>query len=812
MLGAAGWLGRSRTTWRADSLTLPFVPNYKPLVTGTPRLAIIGEAPGSEEVAQGQPFVGPSGQLLNRLLTKAGIMRATSYIGNVCQFRPPGNELSALPEHGPERTVSKDTLRRELADYKPDLIIALGETALTFLTNHTGISKWRGSLLPANPIVGMPPVRVLPSHHPAYVLRQWSWCPILQMDLKKAALEARTPNKPLPERTFLVQPGFEQAMAVLESLMQAKQIAFDIETVDSKMICLGLAPSPEYAIVIPFLERWSPWQETQLVRQCQRVLENPASEKFAHNAQFDMGVLAFYHGILPANVSMDTMIAHHVCYPELPKALAFLTSVYTREPYYKWEAHQTEGQGEAEWGQGVPREQLYRYNAKDCCVTFECALALQQELTDQQAWPGFKIDMQMLPLAMEMTLRGMGVDMPACVARRTEIEKQVLELDTQLTLAFGQSINTKSPKQMKELLYDKLKLPIQRNAEGTPTANADALLELARQFNLPQIRLLLKNRQARTKVSFFQPDLHPRTGRIHPGFNVAGTETGRWSSAASFLGGRNVMNIPEDCRSIYTADPGMTLVGWDKSAAEARVVAAKAFVSTGNQLYWNVIQGKQKIHVWFGLRLIERKICPQSIDYFLSHATNDNEWYYISKVSVHGFSYDLGPLKWSRIICKETDGEIVVPVAVAKRIKQALYEDLSSIPAWQTAIQAHLRASPDKSMVTAFGRRRQFFSRWGEEMFGEAYAFEPQSTVADDVACCLARVSSALPWMELLQQNYDSILGQVPEARADEALALMKSLVQQPMTIQSFDLKRTLELIIPVSMKVGKNWGEMKEL
>lgn len=523
------------------------VPNRFPVVTISPRIAIIGEAPGAEEEAAGIPFVGQSGRLLDGLLTQAKILRSGCFIGNVFQYRPPGNVIGSVMK-SPQWVECANRLNDDLGKFQPNLVIALGETALHHLTGKTGISNWRGSIM-ASPF-GMAPV--IPSHHPAYVLRQWSWYPILKLDLTKARTEADNP-KPLPKRELVICDDFTQAMSELYAIRAAPRVAFDIETVGSPPdpICIGFAASAERAIVIPFHGRHTELEEGHLLANIANLLEDPRVEKVAQNAQFDIGVMFYSRGIITQGLVMDTMLAHHACYPELPKSLAFQTSIYTREPYYKWEAHQTAGQGEAEWGQGVPRDQLWRYNAKDCCVTFEIAAALEKELIDLDAMPGFATDMRSLGLALEMTMRGLKVDPARCEARLKEIDEQIATASAELTETFG-PINTKSPKQMKELLYAKLKLPEQRGASGSVTTDADSLIELARQYPGKNLHLLLKERQLRTKRSFFDLDIS-RAGRLHAAYNVSGTETGRWSSSSSFLGGRNVMNLPDDCRDIYVA-------------------------------------------------------------------------------------------------------------------------------------------------------------------------------------------------------------------------------------------------------------------
>lgn len=256
------------------------------------------------------------------------------------------------------------------------------------------------------------------------------------------------------------------------------------------------------------------------------------------------------------------------------------------------------------------------------------------------------------------------------------------------------------------------------------------------------------------------------------------------------------------------------LVGWDKAQAEARVVAYKSWITTGDDSYKKLIEGKQKVHVWFGHRLVDHGVftcLKECIKGGLSEGQEGHSEYYISKVGVHANSYGLGPKKFCQLIAKETDGAITIQESKARRIKEVLYSEVPAIPKWQRAVVASLESNR-KVMVTAFGRSRIFFERWGEDLFGEAYAYEPQSTVADDVAQSILRVWNTLGYIEVLQQNYDSMLGQCNVEDKDRALTEMKPLVEQPITLWDFKHEKSCQMVIPVVMKWGPNWRDMEEL
>jgi uracil-DNA glycosylase family 4 len=501
---------------------------------------------------QGEPFVGFSGQLLNKAISKVGLLRSSCFIGNVHQYRPPNNKIEAVNKSSPEWHQGILTLRAELAAFDPDITVAFGETALKVLTERTGITRWRGSIT-ANTLLGNGVV--LATYHPAYVLRQYKWLPIMEFDLGKATHIAPTGKTWTPPlRTFEINPSFNRIMEYLHEAESAAFVSYDFETLrgNGLPLCLGFATSGNHSLCIPFGDCWTLTEEWEIWKAIERLMKSPV-KKVAHNSLYDNAVFAVWPKIWVNNLYMDTMLAIHACYPELPKKLAFATSIFTDEPYYKHEHKEAEEEeDEKGWSIKAPKDKLYVYNCKDCCVTYELVDKLSRELDETSSRRGYEIDMQSLPIALDMMLSGVKFDYEAASLRYAELEYEAECLSKLIAARFGREINTKSPKQMKELLYDELKLPPQLN-QGKVSSNVDAMLALAAKFpEKIELMMMLKNRQLRTKQSFFDIDVG-KDGRVHAGYNVAGTETGRWSSSSSILGGRNLMNIPEDCRDVYIA-------------------------------------------------------------------------------------------------------------------------------------------------------------------------------------------------------------------------------------------------------------------
>lgn len=321
-----------------------------------PNIVIVGEAWGEQEERQRSPFVGPSGWHLTQMLAEAGIHRADCYLTNCFNLRPPGgNDIENLcqkektdrpslkagkylrPEYYPEL----DRLYAEVRSAQPNLILALGGTAAWAFLHSGGISKIRGTVVGATQ--GVPGQKILPTYHPAAILREWSLRHVTVLDFIKAKRESAFPEIKRPERTVYIEPSFEEMEWFFnEHLIPAKRITFDIETMGNQITCIGFAPSPSTAIVIPFYDprkpkaSFYPTLEEELLAwdYVRRVLALP-QPKLAQNGLYDVTFLWKGYGIPVVNFDDDSMLCHHALQPECEKGLGFLGSVYTNEASWK---------------------------------------------------------------------------------------------------------------------------------------------------------------------------------------------------------------------------------------------------------------------------------------------------------------------------------------------------------------------------------------------------------------------------------------------------------------------------------------------
>lgn len=332
------------------------------------RIAIVGEAPGKEETIEGRPFVGPSGRLAHQTLRKLGIDPTTLLWTNVFSFQPPRNDPKrfcvrsrdvpagypqGVPALQPGWMVAPawlpevERLRAELLAFQPTVVLAFGNTACWALFGAPPkISSIRGSVALAQLV----PAKVVPTFHPAAVLRQAKLFPVFAADIHKAHFEATFSDivRPLRQIWIIDRPEeVESFVAALCAAPPATPIGVDIETStrggSRQITCVSVALDRERAIVVPIVNRdcpghhhWAdPADEIRCWRALMRLWAEPSIAKVLQNGGYDA---SWFWTLLRCPLRgwvHDALFAHHAGYPELRHGLGFLGSLYTSEPSWK---------------------------------------------------------------------------------------------------------------------------------------------------------------------------------------------------------------------------------------------------------------------------------------------------------------------------------------------------------------------------------------------------------------------------------------------------------------------------------------------
>ena len=314
------------------------------------KIVYIAEAPSTQEMIEGRPLAGPSGRIFNSLLHQVGLIRSNAYITNL--FDVPVYKPWQKPEiylentfetllWTPGRGFTSEALRfrnrlvQELEGCEAaNIFVTLGAPAMEALSDKRGILKHRGSVICSH-ILG--DRKMMPTIHPAATMRgQYLWRHLIAADLERAKREGEFPEIIRPAYRFSLNPTYDQIMTTLGWLIEDKPlIAVDTEVENSQMSLVSIAWNDLDCIVIGFDKSWQLEQHANIMLKFAQLMEDPDVPKIFQNNSFDRSFLLNVHKILVRGRIEDTMVKHHIMYPDFRKNLALLTSLYTDQPYYK---------------------------------------------------------------------------------------------------------------------------------------------------------------------------------------------------------------------------------------------------------------------------------------------------------------------------------------------------------------------------------------------------------------------------------------------------------------------------------------------
>jgi uracil-DNA glycosylase family 4 len=522
------------------------------------KLWFIGEAPGEEEEKYKKPFVGQSGEKLNQVLSACGVSRENVYVTNLSPYRPHGNKF----EHLRDTEILRDSienLQSRIVKYKPNCIALLGANPLEYIAGKQNINYYRGSVLPYIKD-GLYICKVIPTYHPAYILRVPEKYPIFQQDIRRICGDSKYPDLRYKERRYIIDPDPATLVEYVDQIYRKGMVTVDIESYKGSgekinIVCVGFGISDTLAICLP----WNSHNAFHI----KNILEESKIKKIFHFGAFDTEVF-YLNGINTRGYHFDTIVSQHVLEPELPRGLGFLTSIYTREPYYK-----KEGRGEIPddtkvWSAKTNKKDLYIYNCKDVCVTYEIYQAQSAELAQRKLTEYFDYKMSLLPVAQEIGRNGMLLDKELLPIFRDALQKRIDTYQYCLENLAGIRVNVNSPKQLCDLLYTKIGLPV-RTKDHNRTSDEDALISL---LGYCENKLgILKNAKSQEKWSTKKEIVHcimklkalkkkrssyidmdiSEDNRVRSTYDVTGTDTTRWSCSKYVDGtGLNAQTLPRD--------------------------------------------------------------------------------------------------------------------------------------------------------------------------------------------------------------------------------------------------------------------------
>jgi len=449
-------------------------------------------------------------------------------------------------------------------------------------------------------------------------------------------------------------------------------------------------------------------------------------------------------------------------------------------------------------------EASWIYNGLDCCVTAELLDVLLPQL-DPMTSITYDFSRALQGPVFDMRIRGVLIDQE----RRKEVLNEYADIVDQCEATLERIVREgtgfhgfswRSWQNLHKLLYDIYRIPPIKTKEGKRTANRAALEKMEfYKIARPVVRFMEVLRDLDKKMDVLSMELD-HDGRIRTAYNIAGTNTGRFSSSFSEFGtGGNLQNIEESLRSIFVADPGMKLANFDAEQGESRVVGA---------IEWNLFHKGDYLDACESgdLHTAVARICWPELDW-PGNLEGDRELaerdYYrhysrrfMCKKLGHGTNYGGYPPTMS--VQTKTELPIIID------FQEKYFKAFPAHQMWHASVRERIRSYG--YLVSLMGRKRYFFGRRdSDDTIREATAYDPQGSLSDIVNQGMLHVWRANN-CELLMQNHDSILIQYPQEKEDEIIPKI-----QDQLWHEIPLRHDRTLTIPYGCQTGWNWGKYSE-
>ncbi|GAB4533970.1 MAG: DNA polymerase I [Anaerolineae bacterium] len=584
----------------------------------------------------------------------------------------------------------------------------------------------------------------------------------------------------------------DELTELVRRLSQAERITFDVETTSTdaivaELVGLALTDAPGRGYYIPISNSKSQ------ISNLKSLLEDARLEKIAHNAKYDVTVLARY-GLETRGPLFDTMIAAWLINPSGSHGLKHLA--WTRLGVEMTEITELIGTGKNQITMAqVPVEQVAPYACADVDMTARLVEGLTEELKERGLWSLFTdVEMPLVPVLTDMELAGIRLDVAVLREMSEHLDERLRQIEREIQDLVGYNFNVNSTQQLSDALFIKLALPtegLKKTRSGHYSTAASVLEGLRGQHQV--IDMILEQRQL-TKLKSTYVDalpqlVNPKTGRIHTSFNQTGAVTGRISSSNP-----NLQNIPirtelgREVRRAFVADEGWKLVAADYSQVELRVMA-------------HIAQDPGLLGAFERGEDIHAATAAAVLGVPLDEVTKDQRR--IAKSVNFGLSYGQSAFGLAQQTGMSRDE--------ATRFIKTYFE---KYPGVREYIERTKRQAASQGYVeTLLGRRRYFpgLARMrGPErarVEREAINMPIQGTAADIIKIAMIRLHNALRERGLrarmLLQVHDELVLEAPDEEVEAVVPLVREVMGG-----AFELSVPLK----VDVEVGQNWLEMEVL
>ncbi|MDH1223019.1 DNA polymerase I [Aeromonas caviae] len=597
-------------------------------------------------------------------------------------------------------------------------------------------------------------------------------------------------------RCILDEAEFDEWLARLQA---APLFAFDTETtsldyMEARVVGVSFAIEPGKAAYVPFGHDYlgAPVQLTEAVvlGKLKPLLEDPTRLKVGQNLKYDRNVL-LNHGIELQGIAYDTMLESYVLNSTASRHdMDSLARRYLNVETISFEDIAGKGVKQLTFNQ-IELELAAPYAAEDADITLRLHQALWGKLS---AEPGLakvfsEIELPLLPVLARMERLGTTIEPKLLHQQSQEIEVRLAELEKQAHELAGQEFNLSSPKQLGEILFTKLGLPIiKKTPKGAPSTAEEVLAELAETYDLP--RLLMEHRGLAKLKSTYTDKLplmiKPQTGRVHTSYHQAVAATGRLSSTDP-----NLQNIPvrneqgRRIRQAFIPCAGYKLVAADYSQIELRIMA---HLSGDKGLLTAFAEGKD----------IHKATAAEVFGVALDAVTSDMRR--SAKAINFGLIYGMSAFGLAK--------QLGIGRAEAQKYMDLYFERYPGVLEYME--RTRQQADAQGYVETLFGRRLYLSDiksrNAGLRKAAERAAINApmQGTAADIIKRAMINVDGWIRGIEdqsirMLMQVHDELVFEIREEKLEEYIALIKE-----------KMSGAAELDVPLVVEAGTgdNWDQ----
>ena len=601
-------------------------------------------------------------------------------------------------------------------------------------------------------------------------------------------------------KDYRLVSSLEELESLVAELAQAKRLALRLvcdgtAPVRATLVGLAVSTAPRHGRYIPLGHRGfmgeGSLDRDRALALLKPVLTDASIGKVGHDIKADLIVLG-RHGIRLDGLDVDTMLAAYLL--DANRSSQALEPMALEQLGYKAiDEDELRGKGaKARPFADLPADAMLDYAGERADLALQLADAFGPALTKDGLDTVYReLELPLVPILAGLERTGVRVDVSLLAAQASRVDRELAELSASIFQQAGETFNIGSPKQLAEVLFEKLKLPVLKRTGTTRTASTavEVLEELALTHDLP--RMILDWRGlAKLKGTYIDalPTLvNPETGRVHTQFNQAVAATGRLSSSDP-----NLQNIPirteigREIRRAFVAAPGSVLVSADYSQIELRVLAHLS----GDETLIAAFERGDDIHDQTALKVFG----PDS-------ALSAHELRRRAKIINYALLYGKTAFTLAR--------DIGVPQATAQAFIDAYF---AGFPRVRGFIDQTLEDARRTGVVkTMFGRRRlvpEVASRNGQIRAGAermAVNMPIQGTAADILKRAMIDVDRVLAdqhsGARMILTVHDELLFEAPTGEADQVAALVKSTMAGAVT---------LRVPLDVDVGIGENWKDAK--